>query len=543
MIKVIFNILNKKETITISILFLLILFSSFIELLGIGILYPFLSIMFDGDIVNNQYYKKYFFKYNLSRDLIINFSLIFIFFIYIIKNAIVFFTKWSIQAFARKIRVRMFKDVMTKYLYIPYEETLKTTTENTLKKINFAMEFSSTIIHFLTLTTETLVLLLLIIFLFVVNMKVTLVAILFFSILYFIIYLSSKKKLNYLGERSIIHYQKLSKHLFQSIGGIKEIKILGKQKFFLGKIFKIQILDSLFKFKTNIMLQLPTHVIEVASITFILSVIFYLIKLDFNNAQIISILGIYVISFSRLIPSSTRVLSALQNIKYSYPFMKMLEIELKNINNVYLSNKNQLLKKNKKRINFTNDIFLKNISFHYKGSKNYVLNKLNLRIKSGNLVGIYGKSGCGKSTLSEIIVGLLKPKTGGVYIDNVNINEDLKSWQNKIGVVTQKPYFLNDTIDNNITFGLNKNNLNNKKINQIIKETQLLEFINKLPKKMNTFIGERGISLSGGQLQRIAIARALYSGSELLIFDEASNALDTKNENSIIQLINRLKKK
>ena len=140
MIKVIFNILNKKETITISILFLLILFSSFIELLGIGILYPFLSIMFDGDIVNNQYYKKYFFKYNLSRDLIINFSLIFIFFIYIIKNAIVFFTKWSIQAFARKIRVRMFKDVMTKYLYIPYEETLKITTENTLKKINF--EFS-----------------------------------------------------------------------------------------------------------------------------------------------------------------------------------------------------------------------------------------------------------------------------------------------------------------------------------------------------------------------------------------------------------------
>ena len=543
MIKKIFNILNSKEKIRIIIIFFLIVISSLFELLGIGILYPFLTILFDGDLLTNEYYTKYLSQYNLSRKQILNYSLLIILIIYISKNFFVFFTKWSIQSFGKKFRIRIFKDLITKYLFTPYEKILRITTESVLKKINFAMEFSSTIIHLLTLVSEILVLSFILILLFMINTKITTLVLSFFIILSLVIYLISKKKLSFFGKKVLEHYQNLSKHLLQSIGGIKEIKILGRQNFFFDKMSKIQFLDSEFRFKTGLMLQVPTHVIEICSITFILCVIFYLTQSDFSNIQIISIVGIYVVSFTRLMPSSTRILAALQNIKYNYPVFQMLEKELKNIDVSHLQNKHHLKDKRGKEIKFIRNIKLKNIFFKYDKKKNYVFKKLNLKIKFGNIIGVYGKSGCGKSTLSEIIIGLLKPQRGEMLIDNVCAHSNIESWHKKIGVVSQNPYFLNDTIKNNITFGFSNKNISEKRIKNVIKQTNLEEVVKGLPNKINTIIGERGITLSGGQLQRLALARALYSGSKLLILDEATNALDKINEESIFKLIKKFKKK
>ncbi len=543
MLQIIFNILNIKEKRKFFLISVLIIFSSFFELLGVGILYPFFNILFDDNFSNNEYYIKYLSIYELSYEQILIYSLACILLIYIFKNLFVFFVKFQIQIFAKNFRIRIFQDMMSKYLYLPYELVFKKSTENILKRINFSLEFSNTISFLLTLVSELLVLLLIIFFLLKINLKISLTVIIFFLISSLFIYLFTKKKLNFFGEEAHKKYQQLTKEILQSIGGIKEIKLFNKQNFFFEKMSKIQSKDSVLRLKTNLTLQFPSHLIEVACIVFILFIIFALVQNNSDNVEIISILAIYGVALARLMPCSTRILAALQNLKYSYPISKILYEELRDKEKFILYNHKNNLTTTKIKIKFNNKISIKNISYYYDNKKIKVLNNLNLNIKKGECIGIYGKSGSGKSTLSEILIGLLKPRLGKIFVDNISIDKNLKSWQEKIGIVSQNPYFLNDSIKKNITFGLNEKNIDNKKITSVIKETQLYEFIKKLPNKLNTIVGERGISLSGGQLQRIAISRALYLGSQVLLLDEATNSLDKKNEDLIFKLIKKLKKK
>ena len=199
--------------------------------------------------------------------------------------------------------------------------------------------------------------------------------------------------------------------------------------------------------------------------------------------------------------------------------------------------KDLVVEKNYKKYFFKNQIKFENVFFSHENSNTKILQNICLEIKQGQKIGFIGKSGAGKSTLIDLILGLIKPTKGKIFVDDSNLDDNLRDWQKLIGYVPQDIYLLDDTIKNNIAFGLNTNDINQEVILKSIELARLNDYVSFLEKKENTVIGDRGIKVSGGQKQRIGIARALYHDPKILILDEATSSLDTINERKIMEEI------
>ena len=188
-----------------------------------------------------------------------------------------------------------------------------------------------------------------------------------------------------------------------------------------------------------------------------------------------------------------------------------------------------------------NLIKFENVSFSFPKSNKLVLSKIFFTIERGDYIGIIGESGAGKSTLIDLLIGLYNPTEGNITIDNINLLNCKKSWQNIIGYVPQSIYLLDDTIANNIAFGIPNDQINHENLRKALIDSELFDFVESLPEGINTKLGEKGSRLSGGQRQRVGIARALYNNPTIIIFDEATNSLDKLTEKKIIDSIDKLK--
>jgi ABC-type multidrug transport system fused ATPase/permease subunit len=252
---------------------------------------------------------------------------------------------------------------------------------------------------------------------------------------------------------------------------------------------------------------------------------------------LIPILGVFVASAFRMIPSINRVMNSLQTIAFAQSVIDVLVEQFDVI-------KSHLLKSDKKlKIKFENGVTVKNLNFKYSGSNKMTLNNIDFIIKKGDFIGFVGVSGSGKSTLIDNIVGLLEPSSGEISVDGININSNISMWQSTIGYVPQTIFLIDDSLRRNIALGIPDNDIDEKKISDAIKSAQLISVINKLSDGLDTIVGERGVRISGGERQRIGIARALYNDPDLLILDEATSSLDNETESDFMEAINALKGK
>ena len=185
-------------------------------------------------------------------------------------------------------------------------------------------------------------------------------------------------------------------------------------------------------------------------------------------------------------------------------------------------------------------IKVEKLSFKYPNAENYVLHNINFEILKNKSTAFIGPSGAGKTTLADIILGALEPTEGSVLVDDVNIQEHMSAWHKNLGYIPQSIYLMDDTIKNNIAFGINREEIDESKIWKALEQAQLKGFIKSLDKGLDTEIGEGGVRLSGGQRQRIGIARALYNDPEVLVLDEATSALDNETESAVMEAIDRL---
>ena len=256
-----------------------------------------------------------------------------------------------------------------------------------------------------------------------------------------------------------------------------------------------------------------------------------------NFSNIIVKLGIFAAAAFRILPSLNRVVVSINSIKQSQSVINTIynDFQLENLIVEY----DKLNLENEK----INKIEIKNLCFKYPKSKKYILDDLNLNIVEGDYVGIYGKSGSGKSTFVNLFSGLLTPDSGEIYFNNKNIKSNSYLWKSTIGYVPQSIYLNHETLKENIAFGEKYEDINNQKILNAINLAQLDDLVKIIPNGIDGIIGENGINLSGGQIQRIGIARALYKDPQILIFDESTNSLDLTTEIEFMNIVNSLREK
>jgi ABC-type multidrug transport system fused ATPase/permease subunit len=355
----------------------------------------------------------------------------------------------------------------------------------------------------------------------------------FFTLFSLIFYFLTRKKLLSWGEERQIIDEKINVNLLQSLGGIKEIIQYGKSLFF--EKIHTKLIDK--KAKINIwtlfLQQIPRYFLEIIFLLGIFLLYIYISNTE-NLIKFTSLLGILTFSAFRFLPSINKIISSIVGIKFSLPAANILFHEFSNINYKIISN--NICPK----INFKNIIELENITFAYNLESNEVINIQKLTINKGDIIGFHGQSGSGKSTLLDIIMGVLQPTTGKVSVDGIDISNNLKEWHKLIGYVPQSVFLLDDTIKKNVAFGLNDNEIDEYRVIKSLEYAELGDYKNIFPQGLNTMVGERGVGISGGQVQRIAIARALYINPEILVFDEFTSSLDKNTEQSIIGTIKKI---
>ena len=332
------------------------------------------------------------------------------------------------------------------------------------------------------------------------------------------------------------HSNAIIKIIQETLGNIKEVIISNNFNFFINKFAFHTKENAVAGKKKDFYFVVPRPILEIVVVIMMLILVYTFIKNDQSTSEIFITIGVFSFASIKLIPSITNMTRSFQGLKYNSPSLDTLYRELKT--DEYDLEDNDNSNESSLRNNFEfREIEIKNVSFNYQDKKNLILNKINLKINNGDKIGFLGETGSGKTTLVNIISGLIAPSSGNILINGQEINKNLKNWQNNIGYVSQNVYLADESFIFNISFKNLDIKKDMKRIEHLIDILELRIFINSQKDGLNTKVGEKGIKISGGQLQRIGIARALYSNPNILVLDEATNALDLETQEQVINNI------
>ena len=374
--------------------------------------------------------------------------------------------------------------------------------------------------------------------LFLLSYSSSVVGILNTSIILLLVFLSRFFLTNRIRNRAKIRSDNdlmVFKNIQHAFGSYIETVLFKKEFFFLrhfNKHFRKKEFQSMY---INVINSLPRIFIEI-TVVVALS-LFFIIYIESSEdlIKILPLLTLVAVSFIRLIPTLTQLLLSINQLKFNTYGKNLILNEFKKIEEDKL---NKTLEVSKKEVSFNQNIKIENLSFKYENeSKEHIFENLNLEINLGDKVAIVGESGIGKSTLINLLTGLLKPSKGRILVDDFSIFENLKKWQDIISYIPQDIYLIDDTIEKNITFSTQEDDVNKEWLDKILKLSNIYNDIYKLKEGTQTLVGNRGIRFSGGQKQRIAIARALYKKPKILIMDEPTSGLDFENEAKLIENI------
>jgi ABC-type multidrug transport system fused ATPase/permease subunit len=285
---------------------------------------------------------------------------------------------------------------------------------------------------------------------------------------------------------------------------------------------------------------IPRYLIETILVATVLTMMVIIMFQGRNTGELVSTMALYAMAAFRLMPSISRIMGLITSIRYSKPGLDVVYEDLFLIDNDDSDTPIVESTKNGPRY-FHDSIELKDVSFRYPNQKEYSIRDISLEIPIGTAVAFIGESGAGKTTVVDIILGLFEPEKGKVLVDGRNLKQERIAWQKKIGYIPQSIFLSDDTIRNNVAFGIDNDMVDDREVWRALEQAQLKDFVEGLPHKLDTSVGERGVRLSGGQRQRIGIARALYHNPEILIMDEATSALDNDTEKEIMKAVDGLK--
>ncbi|CDD46501.1 putative uncharacterized protein [Firmicutes bacterium CAG:534] len=535
-------IFNTKQKVEIFWLFVIICIGSGLELMGVSVILPIINgIMAPDKMLEEPVYIWIYEKFHMTsvRPLIM-LLLVSLIVVYVIKNAFLIYMYNKQYKFIFENQ-RVLADRMVKcYMSQPYLFHVSKNSAELLRNINEDTgNFFGALQAGIKLLTELMVCLVLGVYLLIKDKTITISVVCLLAIMLWLSVKVYKKNLVRMGARNRFYQMSLNKWVQQSFGGIKEVKILNKEKFFYDKYDEAYRGHAKSEYTYHTLLMVPKPIIETMCICGLLGAI--AIKFWWRGADItyfVPILSVFAIAAFRLLPSFNRITEYLGTILYQKSAITSIYEDLKEIDELNAQKREK--NKEEKAIQFQNKIEIKDLTFSYPGAEKEVLKDLNLEIRKKSSVAFIGHSGAGKTTLADILMGLLKPAKGDVCVDGVSIFEGLNSWHQIIGYIPQTIYLMDDTIKNNIAFGIEEKEINPARLKYAVEQAQLSQLIEELEFGLDTKIGEMGVRLSGGQRQRIGIARALYHNPEILVLDEATSALDNETEKAVMDAIETL---
>ena len=538
----IISILTLKQKKGSLILFFFILINSVLETFGIGLIFPLLVVLLDENAMNNyQFINDIYLFFNFTEySNLVKLLILVILCFFIIRFLFIIFFAWFQNKFIFTTNAELSHRLLRRYLFAPWNYILKRNSGEMIRTIDSDVSIYSrlSLLSLFNLIKDLLLILSIITLLSFFNLKLTLFSIVFFAVFSFLIYSTLTNRIYNLGRDRHLTDSKKTKELIQTLSAIKDIRVLGLEKVFIKLYDLINFRSARIWRNQNFINEIPKNFLELFTIFFVVVIIYVFYHFYDQSYKIfLPILGVFGASAVRLIPATGKILANLQNLKFSKVSTLAINKNLVDYDKLE-DQKNNI--KNKEFL-FKKEIVFKNVTFRHENKSENILENLSLKISKGETIGIIGESGSGKSTLVDILLGLNSTSSGSVLVDNLDIKENIVGWRKKIGYVSQNLFLIDDTIEKNITFLFDNEIFSQEKLNKIIQDVQLKKFIERLPKGIKTEIGERGLRISGGEKQRIVIARILFNNPDVLIFDESTNALDFDTEKKIVDLIHSLK--
>ena len=545
LLKKINYIFDKKQKGQLVLLAVLILIGGVVETLGVSMMIPVISVILKPESLHRQIDKYPVLKniiegLGLDSDLkLASALLIILIFLFIFKNLYLLFLVYKQNTFISHARNDMISRVMREFLNRPYEDYLGADIPTVFRITDSDIPKTFTLmLSILSLTTEMVVSICLGIVLLFVNWQMTALILIVLILLTLIITRILKPRLNVIGRRNQETQSRIAKWRLQAIYGLKDVKVLNRQDFFIRNYYEQGKIGADIDRNYIVMNNIPRLLIETVFIAVVLLyVLFYLLS-GGDATSLLPQITAFGMAAIRIMPSANRINTYLTQIAYNQYSLDFV------YNNLTESMKTDKAMRAERAaiagpaLHLEKEIQMKDIVFAYPDSDVNIFSGANMTIKKGQSVGLMGPSGAGKSTIVDILLGLLHVKSGDILCDGNNIFSNYESWLAQIGYIPQSIYLVDESIRENIAFGIDAEEIDDDRIWEVMEEAQLADFVKSLPEGLDTKIGDRGVRLSGGQRQRIGIARALYHNPEILVFDEATSALDNETEAAVMEAIN-----
>ena len=540
-------IMTEKQKRQSAAIFILIIGGALFETLGVSAILPFIqSIMEPEELVNKWYIAVIVRTLNLKDTYsIVYLCGVFISLVYVIKNVYLFASSRIQSKFRWRFQKNLSTKMLASYMKRPYVyfldinsaeiiRTLSTDVFGVLEILQkgfrfFSEFFTVVLIGIFTISVDA-----------VMALQILLIAgLCFFGITFFF-----KNRLSKIGAKQRDANVERTKCAYQAVNGYKEVQVMQRADCFVEAYEEAYEGQRKLEVSFETISALPERLIETVCIIGLILVVCLRLASGVAVEEFVPKLSVFAVAAFRILPSVSRMTGYLNNVVYYRPTAEAVSDELHAVEEYRQIIDRQINKEveeqSDEEYSFRDKVEVRNIRWKYPRSDKYVLQDVSITIEKGDSVALIGASGAGKTTLADVILGLLHPEGGAVSVDGIGIETIPRKWSRLIGYVPQVVFLVDDTIRNNIAFGLRQEEINDEMVWSALEQAQLKEFVQGLPNELNTIVGERGVKFSGGQRQRIAIARALYYNPDILVLDEATSALDNETESAVMESIEAL---
>ena len=539
----IWNHLSKKKKKRIIFSLLIMIMSGFAELITVSSVIPFLTVLLNPEKLINLPISTFLERIiNISevQDMFIP-IIAFFGICVVISTSLRLYNLHLNYDIAASVGAELSVKTFSNNLNQSYQFHINNNSSRMISQsTTFINQTVAAIFNFFTLISNTILAIALATSIFLINGKITIYLLIIFILVYFCLGNTVNNEVRANSKIIASSEESLVKSIQEVLGSIKDILLNGNQNFYTNYIKKIEVEKRKKQARNQVIGEFPRYGIEGLALLIIVFVSLFSIRESTQSISLIIFLGGFVLGIQKLLPSIQKIyLSFVLLAGYNSDILntlEMLELKVKKLNPNILP------------LDFKKSIKFDNVSFSYNKKGTPIIKNLNLEIHKGQKIGIIGSTGSGKSTFIDLLMGLLKPTSGTIFVDNKDIYDNrfpnrVNEWKLAISHVPQEVYLADCSIAENIAFGIKKDQLSMKKIKEAAKMAQINEFIESKVEGFNLRVGEKGIQLSGGQQQRIVIARALYRNKEVMIFDEATSALDNLTELKLIKGIENLSDK